>query len=209
MIRVLVVDDHTIVRLGLQRLLEQTPGIEVAAVADRGDVAVELDAELQPDVVLMDVSMPGQSGIESTRQICANRRAASVVMLTAATDRQLVIEALNAGAVGYLVKDADPLILVEGVRAAANGEAPIDPRAARFLLDNRRVANATNLTDRELQVLRLVRGGLANKAIARQLGISDKTVKAHLTRVYAELGVADRTQAALWASTNLDHRDEP
>lgn len=209
MIRVLVVDDHTIVRLGLQRLLEQTPGIEVAAVADRGDVAVELDAELQPDVVLMDVSMPGQSGIESTRQICANRRAASVVMLTAATDRQLVIEALNAGAVGYLVKDADPLILVEGVRAAANGEAPIDPRAARFLLDNRRVANATNLTDRELQVLRLVGGGLANKAIARKLGISDKTVKAHLTRVYAELGVADRTQAALWASTNLDHRDEP
>lgn len=209
MIRVLVVDDHTIVRLGLQRLLEQTPGIEVAAVADRGEVAVELDAELQPDVVLMDVSMPGQSGIESTRQICANRRAASVVMLTAATDRQLVIEALNAGAVGYLVKDADPVVLVEGVRAAANGEAPIDPRAARFLLDNRRAATATSLTDRELQVLRLVGAGLANKAIARKLGISDKTVKAHLTRVYAELGVADRTQAALWASTNLDHRDEP
>ena len=209
MIRVLVVDDHTIVRLGLQRLLEQTPGIEVAAVADRGEVAVQLDAELQPDVVLMDVSMPGQSGIESTRQICANRHAASVVMLTAATDRQLVIEALNAGAVGYLVKDADPLVLVEGVRAAANGEAPIDPRAARFLLDNRRVANATSLTDRELQVLRLVGGGLANKAIARKLGISDKTVKAHLTRVYAELGVADRTQAALWASTNLDQRNEP
>lgn len=206
MIRVLLVDDHTMVRAGLQRLLEQTSDIEVAAVADRGEIAVNLDAELRPDVILMDVSMPGLSGIESTRQICANRSDASVVMLTASTDRDRVVEALDAGAVGYLVKDSDPAVLLDGVRAAANGDAPLDARAARALLETRQGAPRASLTSREEEVLLLVGQGLANKAIARRLGISDKTVKAHLTRVFAELGVTDRTQAALWASEHLQRR---
>lgn len=199
MIRVMLVDDHSMVRAGLQRLLDQTDDIEVAAVAENADRAVSLDAEIEPDVILMDVSMPGVSGIDATREIVSNRSTAAVVMLTASTDRARVIEALDAGAVGYLVKDSDPEALIEGVRAAANGDAPLDARAGRALLDNRHRNPSPSLTDREEEVLRLLGTGLANKAIAARLGISDKTVKAHLTRVFAELGVTDRTQAALWA----------
>ncbi|NOX28839.1 MAG: response regulator transcription factor [Actinobacteria bacterium] len=201
MITVLLVDDHILIRAGLQRLLEQTGEITVAAMADRGDTAVLMDAELTPDVVLMDVSMPGMSGIETTRQIRASRDA-SVVMLTASTDRGQVLDALDAGAIGYLVKDSDPAVLIAGVRAAANGDAPLDARAARAVLEVR-PRNATELTKRETEVLELVTNGLANKAIARQLAISEKTVKAHLTRVFSELDVSDRTQAALWAQEHL------
>ena len=205
MIRVLLVDDHTLVRAGLKRLLEQTNEIEVT-VADSGETAVALDAELRPDVVLMDVSMPGLSGIETTRRICAGRRGASVVMLTASTDRDDVIGSLDAGAIGYLIKDAEPAALIEGVRAAAQGEAPLDARAAKKVLDTR-TSRATTLTSRETEVLNLISDGLSNKAIARRLGISEKTVKSHLTRVFAELGVSDRTQAALWAREHLGPAD--
>ncbi|MGH1489578.1 MAG: response regulator [Acidimicrobiales bacterium] len=206
MIRVLVVDDHTIVRVGLQRLLEQSSDIEIVGVADRGEQAVTLDAELEPDVVLMDLSMPGQSGIESTRKICASRQGASVVILTASTDPNQIVDAFDAGAVGYLVKDSDPQVLVEGVRSAANGDSPLDARAARYLLRGRHTNHhsaSQQLTKRERDVLELVSRGLANKAIARSLGISEKTVKAHLTRVFAAIGVSDRTQAALWAKEHL------
>lgn len=202
MIRVLLVDDHTLVRAGLQRLFDQSNEIEVAGVAERGETAVLLDAELEPDVVLMDVSMPGLSGIEATRRICANRSSASVVMLTASTDRAQIMGALNAGAVGYLVKDADPMTLINGVREAAKGNAPLDARAARVVLDAR-PGRGPSLTERETEVLGLIGEGLSNKAIGRRLGISDKTVKAHLTRVFSELGVSDRTQAALWAHEHL------
>lgn len=199
MIRVVLADDHALVRIGLQRLLEQSGDIEVAGTADRGDTAVALTVEMRPDVVLMDLSIPGIDGIEATRQICAAESEAAVVVLTASTDPNAVRGAIDAGAVGYLVKDADPIEVISGVRAAANGDAPFDPRAARALL-NRRVGDRADvdLTDRERQVLGLVAEGLANKLIARRLGISEKTVKAHLTRVFAELGVTDRTQAALW-----------
>ena len=203
MIRVLLVDDHTLVRAGLQRLLAQTSDIEVVAVAERGEEAVTLATELLPDVILMDVSMPGQSGIESTRKICESQHDAAVIMLTASTDRQQIIEAFDAGAVGYLVKDSDPSVLIEGVRAAANGDAPLDPRAARAVLDSRRRDNGPSLSVRETEVLRLVSDGTANKLIARRLGISESTVKAHLTSVFSELGVSDRTQAALWAREHL------
>ncbi len=201
MIRVLVVDDHSIIRVGLQRMLEQSVDIEVVGVADRGERAVALDAELRPDVVLMDLSMPGLSGVESTRRICAARGEASVVILTASTDRTHVVDAIEAGAVGYLVKDSDPGVLVDGVRSAANGDSPLDARAARHLLQGRRVE--PQLTSRERDVLELVSHGLANKAIARSLGIREKTVKAHLTRVFNAIGVTDRTQAALWAKEHL------
>ena len=205
MIRVLLVDDHTLVRAGLKRLLEQTNEIEVT-VADSGEAAVAIEAELKPDVVLMDVSMPGMSGIETTRRICARRKDASVVMLTSSTDRGNVIDSLDAGAIGYLIKDAEPATLIEGVRAAAQGEAPLDARAAKKLLDARS-RRTTSLTERENEVLSLISDGLSNKAIARRLGISDKTVKSHLTKVFAELGVSDRTQAALWAREHLGSSD--
>jgi DNA-binding NarL/FixJ family response regulator len=202
MIRVLLVDDHVLVRAGLARLLEQSGEIEVTAVADRGDAAIALDMEHEPDVILMDVSMPGLSGIESTRRICAARSDASVVMLTASIDRKQIVESLDAGAVGYLIKDTDPAVLIDGVRAAANGDAPLDPRAAKALLDARST-RVTTLTERETEVLGLLAEGMTNKAMARRLGISEKTVKAHLTRVFAGLDVSDRTQAALWATEHL------
>ena len=203
MISVLLVDDHVMVRAGLERLLGQTTGIEVAAIADDGTAAVDLDARLEPDVVLMDLSMPGMDGIEATRRICAKRPEAKVVMLTAHSEKARVLAALDAGASGYLVKDAAPEVLIDGVRAAAEGNAPLDSRAARAVLDARNERGQAKLTTRESEVLALVADGLANKAIARRLSIAEKTVKAHLTRIFSVIGVPDRTQAALWARDNL------
>lgn len=199
MIRVLLVDDHVMIRAGLERLLEQDPGIAVVGVADRGTTALELDSELQPDVVVMDISMPDMDGIETTRRLVGERSQACVVMLTAHTDRDRVLEAVDAGALGYLVKDADPATFLAGIHSAANGDAPVDPRAARAVIDARARPAGPMFTEREAEVLALVAQGEANKAIARRLSISEKTVKAHLTRVFAALGVTDRTQAALWA----------
>jgi DNA-binding NarL/FixJ family response regulator len=122
----------------------------------------------------------------------------AVVMLTASSERTAILDALDAGADGYLIKDAEPEAIAAGVRSAASGHAPIDPRAARFLLEHRNRQAEPSLTQREDEVLRHVGQGLSNKAIARRLGISEKTVKSHLTRVFSELGVSDRTQAALW-----------
>lgn len=207
MIRVMVVDDHPTMRAGLAQLLATTPDLEVVAVAADGAQALVLDVEHAADVVLMDVSMPGIDGIETTRRLVAARPAANVVMLTSFAEHDRVLAALDAGAVGYLLKDAEPDELVRGVRAASAGEAPLSPRAANALLANRRRSGGDaavgQLTQREREVLALVAEGLANKAVARRLGISEKTVKAHLTSVYGTLGVSDRTQAALWARRNL------
>lgn len=202
MIRVLLVDDHVMIRAGLERLLTQDHGIEVVGVADRGATALQLDEQLHPDVVVMDISMPEMDGIETTRRLTTERADARVVMLTAHTDRNSVLDAVDAGALGYLVKDADPATLIAGIHAAANGDAPVDPRAARVVIDARSEPVGPVLTDRESEVLALVAQGEANKAIARRLMISEKTVKAHLTKVFAALGVSDRTQAALWAVEN-------
>lgn len=209
MIRVLLVDDHVMIRTGLERLLDHDPGIEVVAVADRGTAALALDSELHPDVVVMDISMPEMDGVETTRRLVAERDGACVVMLTAHTDRVRVLDAIDAGALGYLVKDADPAALIAGIHAAANGDAPIDPRAARAVIEARTRQTGPVLTEREAEVLTLVAQGHANKAIARRLMISEKTVKANLTKVFATLGVTNRTQAALWVAENGIHDSAP
>ena len=199
MIRVLLAEDHAIVRSGLERLLGTTTDIEVVAGAADGEQAVGLAAEHRPDVVLMDVSMPNMDGIEATSRILEQDDEVQVVVLTSISDRAKIEAALDAGAIGYLLKDAEPDEVIRGIRAAARGESPIAPKAARTLLAAREQRPELQLSERELEVLRCVAEGLPNKVIARRLEISEKTVKAHLTRVYHQLGVTDRTQAALWA----------
>ncbi|MGZ4677593.1 MAG: response regulator [Acidimicrobiia bacterium] len=199
-IRVLLAEDHVMVRAGIERLLAATADIEVVGLAANGEEAVTRARALHPDVVVMDLSMPVLDGVEATRRILAELPATRVVVLTSFMDRTRVADAIGAGAAGYLLKDAEPDELARAVRAAARGEMPLDPRVTRPLVERPDVAAATvDLTRREREVLALVAAGLANKLIARRLGISEKTVKAHLTRVFARIGVTDRTQAALWA----------
>jgi DNA-binding NarL/FixJ family response regulator len=204
MIRVLLADDHQLVRSGLAALLTGSDDIEVVGTASNGMEAVELARDTSPDVVLMDLVMPGMDGVEATRRLVADQPQVQVVVLTSFSDQERILAALDAGAVGYLLKDVDPAELVRGVRAAARGESPLHPKAARSLLSSRtenRPAERTNveLTPREAEVLNLLRQGLANKQIARALGISQATVKAHLTSVFQRIGVTDRVQAAVWA----------
>lgn len=199
MIRVLVAEDHSVVRAGLERLLATAPDIEVVGGAHDGVEAVALAAERRPDIVLMDLSMPNMDGIEATRRILEANGDVQVVVLTSISDRVKIEAALDAGAIGYLLKDAEPEAVIEGVRSAARGESPLAPKAARTLITARAERPEAQLSERELEVLRCVAKGLPNKVIARRLGISEKTVKTHLTRIFQQLGVTDRTQAALWA----------
>ncbi|MDQ1626027.1 MAG: hypothetical protein QOJ49_1525 [Actinomycetota bacterium] len=204
MIRVVVADDHAVVRRGLQELLDAEDDIEVVGTAQDGEEAHALLAALQPDVFLMDLSMPGVDGIEATRRIVQDDPDATIVMLTSFVDRKGILAALSAGATGYILKDADAREVSAAIRAAAAGESPLDPKAARVLLDARRAARPdATLSPREQEVLDLVGEGLANKQIARRLGITERTVKAHLTSVFQAIGVTDRTQAALWAREHL------
>jgi DNA-binding NarL/FixJ family response regulator len=204
-ITVVLADDHALVRRGLEKLLGADPDIEVIGTASDGREAIKLVAELHPDVVLMDLQMPEVDGVEATRTIVRESPEdyqPQVVVLTSFSDTERIVAAIDAGAVGYLLKDTEPEDLLEGVRAAARGESPLHPRAARQLLTARTKAQPSSnvdLTRRETEVLGLVRQGLANKQIARRLGISERTVKAHLTSTFQRIGVTDRTQAALWA----------
>lgn len=203
MIRVLVADDHAIVRVGLRQLLEACDDVEVVGSVTDGLEAVTVAIGCRPDVVLMDLSMPGVDGIEATRRILDVRPEIRVVMLTFHSSPDPILDALDAGAVGYLLKDAEPEEILRGVRVAARGESPLDPKAARALLTARSEGvRAAELSSREREVLTLVGAGMANKQIARRLGISEKTVKSHLTNVYRHIGVSDRTQAAMWAQSH-------
>ncbi|HEY3542917.1 MAG TPA: response regulator transcription factor [Gaiellaceae bacterium] len=201
MIKLLLAEDHPVVRVGLERLLANADDIEVVGTASNGAEAVELSDRLRPDVVLMDLSMPVLGGVEATAQIHATHDGAvRVVVLTSFSDREQVLAALDAGASGYLLKDADPDELIRGIRAAARGEAPIAPKAAREVLATRsEQRGGPELSQREREVLALVAHGLPNKQIALRLAISEKTVKTHLTSIFERIGVTDRYQAALWA----------
>jgi DNA-binding NarL/FixJ family response regulator len=204
-IRIVIADDHGVVRQGLAGLLEGVDDLTVVGAAADGDEAVAMVREHRPDVVLMDLQMPGVDGVEATRTIVGEGLGAEVLVLTSFSDHARIHAAIEAGAVGYLLKDAEPGDLIDGVRSVARGESPLDPRAARHLLRARDTASTSlvgttvDLSPRETQVLRLVVEGLLNKQIAQRLGISERTVKAHLTSIFQRTGVADRTQAALWA----------
>jgi DNA-binding NarL/FixJ family response regulator len=204
MIRVLIADDHRLVRNSLRFLIEAAEDMEVIAEAENGQVAVALALDLKPDIVLMDLSMPELDGIGATRKILEKNPDQKILALTSFSDRDRVLDALNAGVKGYLLKDEDPEGLIRGIKAAARGESPLDPRVGSVLLESMgtRAAEVTLLTDREREVLMLVAEGLPNKIIAIRLHITTGTVKAHLGRVFQAIGVTDRTQAALWAQKN-------
>lgn len=208
MTRVLLVDDHAMVRAGIAALLASTDDLELAGQAADGEEALAVRAQARPDVVLMDLSMPRLDGVEATRRMVAADPEVRVVVLTSFSDGERVGEALAAGAVGYQLKDCEPADLLAAVRAAAAGHVPLDPRVARVLLPRPASAPAPPrpeelLSRREREVLALVAQGLANKQVARRLGITERTVKAHLGRVFRQIGVTDRTSAALWARDHL------
>jgi len=208
-IRILLVDDHAVVREGLRAFLSLQPGFEIVGEAGDGQEAIERASELDPDVILMDLVMPRLDGVSAMREL--RRRAgrgagAKVIVLTSFLDDERLLPALEAGAAGYLLKNSQPAELAHAVRAARAGEAIIDPTAAARLVTalsdrERRGGSAPfeQLTARERQVLGLIAGGRSNKRIALELGISEKTVKAHVGHVLAKLGVTDRTQAAVLA----------
>ncbi len=203
-IRVLIVDDHSVVRRGLEQLLEITTDIDVVGTASNGHEAIASVGELRPDVVLMDLSMPELDGVEATRQIAARFPESRVLVLTSFSEQSRILDVIAAGADGYLLKHSDPDEITAAVRSVHAGEAPLDPKAARALLDSRRTRRETvALSEREREVLLLVRDGLANKQIARQLGITERTVKAHLTKIFQRIDTTGRTQAAIWATEHL------
>jgi two-component system, NarL family, response regulator LiaR len=203
-IRVLIADDHAVVRQGLRTFLELQDDIEVVADVCDGEEAVSAALEGRPDVVLMDLVMPRLDGIEATRRILSERPGTRVIALTSFLDDDKVLPAVRAGAAGYLLKDAEPGELVRAIRTVNDGEALLHPAVAARVLrevaaDAPAAENDGGLTAREREVLALVARGLPNKLIARELGIAEKTVKTHVSSILAKLGVSDRTQAALLA----------
>jgi len=200
MIRIIVADDHAVVRSGLEQLVGTFDDIELVGMGANGSEAADICVATRPDVALLDLEMPVADGIETTRRIRDVSPATNVVIFTSFSDRDRILRALDAGAIGYLLKDAEPDEIHRGLQAAARGEAPLAPKAAAELLAARTASTSSGgMTGREREVLQLVASGLANKQIARRLGISEKTVKGHLTQVFQAIGVTDRTQAALWA----------
>lgn len=207
-IRVLVVDDHAVVRRGLRAFLESEPDLEVVGAAGGGAEALDLLGGLASEgrhahVVVMDLQMRPLDGIESTRLIRERHAEVEVVVLTSYADEELVRSALEAGASGYLLKDADVDEVAAAIRAAHRGEMQLDAAVARRLLSSLGVTSyrdaTVQLTDRELDVLRLVGAGRANKEIAARLDISERTARTHVSNILRKLGLASRTQAALWA----------
>jgi NarL family two-component system response regulator LiaR len=202
-ITVLVVDDHAVVREGLRTFLQLQDGIEVIGEAGDGEEAVRQAERLRPDVILMDLVMPRLDGVGAMRELRRRLPASRVIVLTSFADDDRILPAIQAGAAGYLLKNVQPQELARAVRAAHAGEAMLDPSVAARLVEAIAQAPgeqpAERLTPREREVLELIGRGMSNKRIARELGVAEKTVKTHVGHVLAKLGVADRTQAALYA----------
>jgi NarL family two-component system response regulator LiaR len=205
-IRVLIVDDHGVVREGLRAYLELEPDIHVVGEARDGADAVRRAQELQPDVVLMDLVMPNMDGVAATTRIKEQQPGTHVIVLTSYLDDDRVVPAIKAGATSYLLKDVAAADLARAIRAACVGQAQLHPEVARRLMQQvttpRKPEAGAQLTDREREVLRLLADGRSNKEIARNLVVSERTVKGHVSNILGKLGLQDRTQAALYAVRN-------
>ena len=204
-ITILLVDDHALVRSGVRAYLETQPELEVVAEAGSGEEAVQLAAEHAPDVVLMDLVMPGMGGVEATRRVREVSPRSQVVVLTSFHEDTNIFPAIKAGAISYLLKDIGPAELAEAIRAAARGEAILDPKVAVRLMQELRgnrtqaINPYTELSEREQEVLRLIAEGMSNAEMAKKLVLSEKTVKSHVSNILNKLHLADRTQAAVFA----------
>lgn len=214
-IRIVLVDDHTVVRIGLKAFFDTLTDIQVVGEAGSGEEAVHLVAGLLPDVVLMDLIMPGMDGVEATRQVKKASPATQVIVLTSYHEDEHIFPAIRAGALSYVLKDIDPDDLANAIRQAHAGEAMINPRvAARMVSELRGAAQETTnpfqeLTDREMDVLRQIALGKNNQEIAQGLVISEKTVKTHITNILSKLHLKDRTQAAVYAwQSGIVRRDQ-
>jgi DNA-binding NarL/FixJ family response regulator len=206
-IRLLIVDDQRLMREGLRTLLELEGGVEIVGEAANGQAALEVYAELKPDVVLMDIRMPGMDGVEATRRLCTHWPEARVIILTTFDDDANVFEGLRTGAVGYLLKDLSGQELANAVRTVYQGGALIEPTVAKRVMAEfarlhppaRSIQEGLSepLSERELAVLKLVSEGLSNREIGNKLGLSEGTIKNYITSVLQKIGVRDRTQAAL------------
>jgi DNA-binding NarL/FixJ family response regulator len=198
-IRILVVDDHPVVRQGLRTFLDLQDDLTVVGEAADGAAAVIAADELRPDVVLLDLKMPGADGVVALRGLRESGNAAKVLVITSFTEPAAVLPAVRAGAAGYVFKDIDPPALAAAIRAVHAGHVLLHPDVARLLADGEARRTGVRLTARELDVLAAIAQGRANRQIARELGVSEKTVKTHVSAILAKLGVQDRTQAALYA----------
>jgi two-component system, NarL family, response regulator LiaR len=203
-IRILVVDDHIVVRKGLIAVLETEPGFEIVGEAGNGADAFQLACQLLPDVVLMDIVMPVMDGIEATRQIKQSCPSVNVLVLTSFSTNDKVMPSLNAGAIGYLLKDSTPTDLIRAIHQVAEGEGSLDPGITRQVLAQMHAPTASEsteqeLTERELEVLKLMAHGLSNAEIAKKIVVSNATVHTHVNRILAKLNLTSRTQAALYA----------
>ncbi|WP_030908861.1 response regulator [Streptomyces sp. NRRL F-5126] len=202
-IRVLLVDDHQVVRRGLRTFLEIQDDIEVVGEAGDGAEGVARTEELRPDVVLMDIKMPGTDGIDALRKLGGLANPAKVLIVTSFTEQRTVVPALRAGAAGYVYKDIDPEALADAIRSVHAGHVLLQPEVAQALLAQEDQGSGqgrgTSLTEREREVLALIADGRSNREIARALVLSEKTVKTHVSNILMKLDLADRTQAALWA----------
>ncbi|MER6169558.1 response regulator [Streptomyces violaceorubidus] len=202
-IKVLLVDDHQVVRRGLRTFLEVQDDIEVVGEAADGAEGVERAQELEPDVILMDVKMPGMDGVDALRRLRELENHARVLVVTSFTEQRTVVPALRAGAAGYVYKDVDPDALAGAIRSVHAGHILLQPEVAGALLSQEESSSgpgrAGSLTEREREVLGLIADGRSNREIARALVLSEKTVKTHVSNILMKLDLADRTQAALWA----------
>lgn len=206
-INVLIADDHPIVRQGLKQILELESDIVVVAQASNGSEAVKLTKEVKPDVILMDINMPGTNGLQAIKELKEEKVPSRIIVLTIHEDREYLFKTLQMGAEGYVLKDAEPSVLINAIRSVNNGQSFIQPNLTKELvrefnrvtLHEKEKTEDNNLTSREVEVLGLIAEGMINKEIAKQLYISEKTVKNHVSNIFKKLDVSDRTQAAIYA----------